>query len=55
MSYQVPKEADEAQTEKEFGKKKVIEIMMKHNPGMSKEQAESKLNEMVASVVVEYF
>ena len=44
----------EAQTEQDFGTDKAIEIMMKHNPGMNEEQAENKLNEMVASVVVEY-
>jgi hypothetical protein len=44
----------EAQAEQDFGTDKAIEIMMKHNPGMNEEQAESKLNEMVASVVVEY-
>ena len=29
--------------------------MMKHNPGMNEEQAKNKLNEMVASVVVDYY
>jgi len=44
----------EAQTEQDFGTDKAIQIMMKHNPGMNEEQAENKLNEMAASVVVEY-
>lgn len=45
----------EDQAEQDFGTDKAIEIMMKHNPGMNEEQAENKLNEMVASVVVEYY
>jgi hypothetical protein len=45
----------EPQAEQDFGTDKAIEIMMKHNPGMNEEQAENKLNEMVASVVVEYY
>ena len=45
----------EPQAEQDFGTDKAIEIMMKHNPGMNEEQAKNKLNEMVASVVVDYY
>jgi len=43
----------EAQTEQDFATEKSIEFIMFHNPGMNKEQAENKLNEMIASVVVD--
>jgi hypothetical protein len=48
-------ETAEAQGEPDFGKDKVIGLLMKHSPGMDKEQAEKKLKEMMTSVVVEYF